>query len=142
MQHSSSHSYTAGARKLRARSNASIDELDATEGCDLRNPHTKLLQRVNPVGHQALTARFADRRLRLLYQRHRKALLADRNRGREPGWAAANNEDVGLHHLNKTNSEQNPGPIAASRLSVPAGGRRFIIASSRTKSTEADERLP
>ncbi len=29
----------------------------------------------------------------------------------------------GIYHFNKTTSEQNPGPMAASTLHVPAGGR-------------------
>src|SRR5271168_3767299 len=47
-----------------------------------------------------------------------------------------------FYHSSKTNSEQKPGPIAASRPIVPGSGRRFFMTSSSTTSTEAEERFP
>src|SRR5260370_17544676 len=46
------------------------------------------------------------------------------------------------YHSSKTNSEQNPGPIAASKPSLPGAGRRLFMTSSTTTSTEADHKLP
>jgi len=41
----------------------------------------------------------------------------------------------------KTNSEQNPGPIAAASRACPGSGRRFFMTSSSTTSTEADDKF-
>ena len=46
------------------------------------------------------------------------------------------------YHSSSNISEQNPGPIAATTLRAPGFGRRCVITSSRTTSTEADDRLP
>src|SRR5271170_6236330 len=50
---------------------------------------------------------------------------------------------IGLvpYHLNSTSSEQNPGPMAASKPYVPGSGRR-CMKSCNTSSTDVEERLP
>jgi hypothetical protein len=42
--------------------------------------------------------------------------LSRRDCGRQSGGAAADNENVCAYHRSRTNSEQNPGPMAESRL--------------------------
>ncbi len=76
-------------------------------------------------------ARFIDGRLARIHHYRAQPLLARGDCRRHPCRSSTHNHHVrpqghvGLpfHQRKRTNSAQNPGPIAASMLSVPGAGR-------------------
>jgi hypothetical protein len=65
----------------------------------------------------AFTTGFVDRGPRGIDDCDVESLDAGRNCGSQSGGPTTDDQDVGrqLYHLNKTNSEQKPGPMAASK---------------------------
>src|ERR1700722_6361249 len=108
-----------------------------------------LTQRLKRIGHESLAASLVNLRLRTIRDHNIKPDLTSGQRGSDSSWTTANDEYIclgwckdGGHHFNRMISRQNPGPMAISTPKVPSGGLSFIKTSSRTRRTEADERLP
>jgi hypothetical protein len=53
-------------------------------------------ERRHAIGHEALAARFVDRRLRAIGDHHLEAALARRDRRGQSGGTAADHEDFGF----------------------------------------------
>ena len=84
---------------------------------------TEAAKRDLSIRHESFAAGFINGRCCRIRHEHIKPVLPRRNGCCQTGRAAANDEDIGIkflpahpHHRNKTNSEQNPGPMAASTL--------------------------
>jgi len=120
------------------------------------NRDAEIVQSFYSVRHQSLAAGLVDRRRCAIRQHHAQTVTARRDGRRQAGRSAADYEYIPRiretahdkfliddtyfqfsandppNHSSKTNSEQNPGPIAASKPSVPDSGRRFLMTSSST----------
>src|SRR5581483_2107870 len=113
-----------------------------------RDSYSEFRQRRQTVRHDALAAGFVNRRPRAIRHHHLKARRTRRNCRGQTRRSASHDKHFriqllsALYHFNSTNSEQNPGPMAASTLSVPGSGRRCAITSSSTSSTDAEDRFP
>src|SRR5215469_17682931 len=116
--------------------------------CQFRNAYPELCERVDPIRHQAFTARFVDGRRAAVCNSDIKSSLSPGECGRQSAGTTSDDEHViftfaqSVHHSSATSSEQKPGPMAASRPKVPGSGRRFFMTSSSTTNTDADERFP
>src|SRR6202142_1069983 len=148
MQRGAAHSDGASGWETRLGREGGFYEPDAVErhGVGGAERDAQLFERGDAVRQQALTAGLVDGRMAGVGEGDAKA-TAPRGDGRgQAGRASAGHEDVeGLcqsYHLNRTSSEQKPGPIAASRPHVPGAGRRRSMVSSSTWRTDAEERLP
>src|ERR1700737_96569 len=119
------------------------------------NRDAELAQSLHSVGHQSLATGLVNRRNRAIRQHHTQTTTARCDSRCQTARSATNYEYIhrirktthhtfliDSYHSSKTNSEQNPGPIAASKPSVPGSGRRFFMTSSSTTSTEADDKFP
>lgn len=101
------------------------DELDALEssGMSVIQVHSQLLQCSPGIRHESFAAGFIDGRYGAIGHHHSETLLPRCNGRGQPGRAAANHEYICIepllshrYHRNRTNSEQKPGPMAASTL--------------------------
>ena len=110
-----------------------LDEADSPEANRLIAAYldTEFAQGGNSIRHQAFAAYLVDRGPGGIGNNNPQALLAGSDGCGKSGGSAAGNEYVSLHsplthyyQRSNTSSEQKPGPIAASRLSVPGAGRR------------------
>src|SRR5262249_28076848 len=117
-----------------------------------RQPDAKVPERQQTIWQQAFPARLVDGRRSTVGNQTIESAQSRRAGQRQAGRSAAANNNIGRawnirvhfsgYQRSNTNSEQNPGPMAASKPSVPGSGRRFFITSSSTTRTEADDRLP
>src|ERR1700722_4259087 len=160
MQHRSSHRQAVAATRKRCiRRLISAQETYAAKSAPFvqRNLNAQPLQRSQPVGKKSLATSFINRRLAPIGNDDAKSTLPRRNRRGQPRRPSADYENIrrlwkslahlyefflSSHHFSKSNSEQNPGPIAAKMPNVPGSGRRFFITSSSTTSTDVEDKFP
>ena len=138
MQRGPAHSHRASGWETRLGHERGFYKPDPVkrDGIGGAEGHTQLFEGGYAVGQQSFAASLVDGRMARVGQSDAKASAPRGDGCGQAGRPPADHEDVDVlcqsYHLNRTSSEQKPGPIAASSPHVPGAGRRRSMVSSST----------
>lgn len=145
MQRSAAYAEACALGKISTHLQAFAYEADAAKAVRIcrRNSYPQLFERCLPIGHKAFAAWLIDRWTHSISHHDAKAALPCSNRRSQSGWPTSDDKNVRVfYHFSNSISEQNPGPIAAITPTVPGAGRRCFMVSSKTISTDAEDKFP